>query len=107
MAGVVSLISLNEAQARSILGSVCVDSSRVFFSRHAEERMVERDITRSQVFTCLKNGVFIEGPARGSKGNWEFKLEVHAAGDVIRVVAALDSDNKGDFVVVITSYFGN
>ena len=41
-------------------------SERVFISNHAEERMIERQLTLTQVLHCLRTGAFIEGPTLDS-----------------------------------------
>ena len=76
----------------------------MFFSHHAEVQMRKRHITRTQVLRCLAHGVVAEGPARDIKGNWAMKLEVPSAGDLVIVVAALDRDEAGDMIIVITVY---
>jgi hypothetical protein len=83
-------LRLSVAKAREILREVAKDSARVFFTPHAEKRMVKRKITRTQVIRCLASGQIKEGPARGIKGNWEVAVEAMSAGDVLHVAAALD-----------------
>lgn len=80
------------------------DSSRVIFTTHATERMIERKITRTQVFKCLTHGWVVEGPAPDIKGNMSLKMEVKSAGDVVSVVAALKRNSSGNFAVVITVF---
>lgn len=97
-------LDLSPEHARRILNQIVTQSERVFFTSHAEERMAERQITRTQILRCLEHGTFTEGPYRDIKGNWKFTLETLSAGDPLAVVAALDKDNKGNYVVVITTY---
>lgn len=104
MSRAIPILTLDEKAARGILDQLCRDSGRVFFTKHAEDRMRERGITRLQVMTCLKNGVFVEGPAKSAKGSWTFKMRVRSAGDEVCVVAALDMDKNGNFALVITTY---
>ncbi|SEN71670.1 DUF4258 domain-containing protein [Nitrosomonas marina] len=96
---------LTPQKAKQIISKLAEDSGRVFILSHAEERMVERDITRMQVIRCLKHGVIVEGPYRDIKfGLWRQTLEVRTAGNVISVVASLDRDDKGDYIVVVTVF---
>lgn len=67
--------------------------------------MRKRRITRVQVLRCLANGKITEGPARGIKGNWKVSVEALSAGDVLRVVAALDQDDRGNYVIIVTAYY--
>lgn len=100
----VLVMNLNVATAQQVLREVAEDSARVFFTDHAEERMQTRCITRVQVLRCLRHGRIVEGPVRDVRGNWALKVEVLSAGDVLTVAAALDHDEHGNLVVVITTY---
>ena len=95
-------MNLSPILAKQVIHQILADSGNVFFTVHAEQRMEERNITRTQVMCCLRNGDFIEEPYRGIKGNWEMKLEVITAGDRIQIAAALDHDENGNQIVVIT-----
>ncbi|MFA5531779.1 MAG: DUF4258 domain-containing protein [Thiohalomonadaceae bacterium] len=97
-------LDLSRPVALRIVREIAADSSRVAITDHARERMAQRRITDAQVVRCLKHGLITEGPARGVRGNWEFTLEVLSAGDPVAIVAALDRDTRGNYVVVITAY---
>ena len=102
--GNVLVMNLDSSRAQQILREIAEDSGRVFFTNHAEQRMLARHITRTQVLRCLKHGKLVEGPARDPHGKWLLTTEVLSAGDVVKVVAALDSDSSGNLVLVITTY---
>lgn len=105
MATNVLRMELGPRSARKIVGEIAEDSSKVFFTHHAESRMVERRITRSQVLRCLRHGVVIEGPYRDTHGSWKLNMEVASAGSVITVVVVLDwRESIGDYAIVITTY---
>ena len=89
-------------QAKASLNDLASDGSRVFFTRHAEERMVEREITRMQVLRCLQVGNFEEEPARDARGSWAMRLRLFTAGEYIRVAVAIDQDQHGNLAVIIT-----
>lgn len=97
-------LDLSPDHAKRILNQVAAQSERVFFTEHAEHRMRERRITRTQVIRCLLHGKITEGLCRDIKGNWKFTIETLSAGDPLLVAAALDKDGKGNYVVVITTY---
>jgi hypothetical protein len=97
-------IGLSPIQGTQLVREVAQDSGRVFFTHHAERKMRERHITRTQVLRCLTRGSVVEGPSRDVKGNWTMKLEALSAGELIAVVAALDRDEAGNSIIVITVY---
>lgn len=90
--------------AKKLIKDIAADSSKVVFTAHAEKRMSQRKITRTQVLRCLTHGHVIEGPAPSIKGNWEMKMEVMSAGEIVAVVAALEKDDSGNFAVIITVF---
>jgi len=98
------IANLTRQEARRLLREIAADSARVFVTKHARKRMRERHITLTQVLCCLRNGRITEGPARSTKGNWEMTVEVLSAGDTVVVVAALDIDDRGEYVLVVTAY---
>lgn len=95
---------LKSTKARELLLEIIADSSRVAFSKHAYERMDERQITDIQIFCCLRYGHIVEGPYIDIKGCWAMKLEQVSAGDVIRVAVAFDKVNSKLGIVVITLF---
>jgi len=99
-------LDLTPTLAKQILKEIVeADDGRVFFRTHADERMAQRGITRTQVYRCLKCGRFVEEPCRSDRyGNWEMKLEVVSAGDIVSVVAALDYDEDRNIIIVITTF---
>ena len=97
-------LDLTRPMALRIIKGLAESSENIFVGKHAEKRMRERKITRTQVMRCLQKGHITEGPARSIKGNWEFKMEVFSAGEPVAVVAALDHDENGNYIVVITVY---
>lgn len=102
LVNVVALLNLDKATANKILDVVCADSLRVRITEHATKRMIERQITRRQVIACLRNGVFVEDPARTPSGSWKMTKQVRTAGDDVTVVAVLDNRGNGNYAVVIT-----
>jgi hypothetical protein len=103
-AGNVEHIALNPATATPLIMEVAETSENVKFTRHAEEKMIKRGITRLQVLRCLKKGHITEGPAPDIKGGWTFRMETLSAGDPITVIGSLYIEENGNKIVVITSY---
>jgi len=98
-------IDLSVHSAAKLIKELAECSERVFFSKHAKKRMIERDITRVQILRCLKTGIISEGPAKSVKGNWEITVSGISAGNSINVVTALDKDSNGDYALIVTAYF--
>lgn len=90
--------------ALQLIRRIAENSARVFMTRHATKRMAERQITVPQVRKCLLVGTISEGPYRDVKGNWKVQIEALTAGDVVVVEAALDYDEEGNQIIVITAY---
>lgn len=89
-------------QAQDILKALASDGSKIFFTRHAEQRMIERQITRTQVLRCLASGYFEEQPARSPQGSWVMRVRNYTAGEYVSVAVALDENDSGDYAIVIT-----
>ena len=49
---VIQLQCLSREEATRYIQEIGRDSKRVFLSRHARERMVERGVTRKEVIAC-------------------------------------------------------
>ncbi|MCL4526575.1 MAG: DUF4258 domain-containing protein [Gammaproteobacteria bacterium] len=84
------------------LRDLAKNSSKVFFSAHAEQQMHDRNITRTQVMECIRIGTVFEEWHQDIHGGWRCTLQHIHAGDDVHVVSALDSDCK--FVVIITTF---
>jgi len=96
-------MDMTPVSAKRILREIIeADSGKIFFTHHAQEKLVARAITRKQAICCLKHGRFVEEPYRSANGNWQMKLSVRSAGDLVSVVCALDHDSDGNYILVIT-----
>ena len=75
-------------------------SERVFITQHAEKRMIERQVTLTQVLRCLRSGVFVEGPTLDSYQQIGHKATMQqvCAGSVIQV--ALKLVDQGQIIVI-------
>src|SRR5690349_19241296 len=99
MGGKVTPFRLSVDAAVKRIRELAGDSRNVFITRHALQRMVERQITRPQVIDALVHGVIIEGPALDLHGNWKCTMRRFAAGQELEVVVALQGN-----LIVITVY---
>jgi len=76
----------------------------VFFTPHSKKRMRERKITPSQVYDCLRNGLVTEPAHTNLHGHWQCTLTRRNAGDDVRVAAALERLDDGNWIAVITVF---
>ena len=102
--GNVTELKLTPQSAGSVIRTIAKESGRVFFSHHAEERMEQRGITRLQVLKCLRSGRVTEEPSKNLDNNCVVRMEGLSAGQTVEVVAELLHDNKGNQILVITTY---
>lgn len=101
----VLLADLDDKSAKDLITELAKDSSKVFFTSHAEERMLERDFTRPHVMKCLKGGQVVEGPYKEAKGNWKVNVKLSNACGDIEVVLVLDYDLvRENYILVITVF---
>lgn len=98
----VLLLAMNDHSLKRKIGEVAADSSRVVILRHAKQRMKKRQILFTQVLHCLRHGNVVEPAHQDIKGCWKCTLESLVSGDLVRVAAALDRNDDGDLVLVIT-----
>lgn len=105
---VIRLQRLSNHDAERCIKEIASDSSRVFLTRHARDRMAERNITRQQVLECLSRFRIIEDPHRTVKGSWKMTIEAQSMDDFIKVALVIDNDNntgndaEDNFILVIT-----
>lgn len=92
------------AQLQRHIRVVSADTSRVFITAHAKNRMRSRRISITEVYECLRNGVIRRTPEPNpSKGNLECRMERYVAGCECAVVVALDDDDPDVLVVTVMS----
>jgi hypothetical protein len=100
--GKVSKFAINDVSLKRKIAQIAADSSRVVILPHAKHRMRKRRILLTQILHCLRRGNVVEPAHQDIHGCWKCTLELLVAGDVIKVAAALDNDDSGEFVLVIT-----
>jgi hypothetical protein len=83
-----------------------VRSGDIEYTTHAEDRMIEREITRTQVKRCLLEGRYEPDklPEVSEHGDWSFRLTYITAGVRVTVVAALDECENGNMSVIVTAF---
>lgn len=93
---------MNDASLKRKIAEIAADSSRVVILPHAKKRMRQRHVLITQVLYVLRRGYVVEPAHLDIHGCWKCTLECLAAGDRIKVAAAIDKNEQGELVVVIT-----
>lgn len=97
-------LRLNDANMLRLIRQIAEDTGAIFVEPHAKKRMKQRHITRMQVVACLRCGVIEEPAHTNIRGNWQCTLRHLHAGDLVRVAAAIEKDEAGDWIAVITVF---
>ncbi|MGD0961056.1 MAG: DUF4258 domain-containing protein [Methylomonas sp.] len=100
----VKFLKMTDNDALSILRDCATDDKRVYFSKHAEQRMVERNITRLQILKCLTKGRITESPYRDVKGDFRLTIEHYTAGNVVSVAVAIKFNDNRVYTVIVTVF---
>ena len=68
-----------------------VKEGKISFSKHARQRMRQREVTTPQILNCLSKGRITEPPffSYENGGGYETRVERGTAGDWLRVVVCL------------------
>jgi len=105
MADNVIPMRISSTDAKKRIVEVAKDSSRVRLSHHARERCQQRDITMLQIRRCLMLGSFTELPHWDQiHGSYKFTMRLMDSGESISVAAALNKNDKGDYILVVTTF---
>lgn len=94
---------LPKKKALEIIRELSEVSERIFYSPHAKVRMIERGVTMPDVMDCLGKGQITEGPFQQPGGDWRFTISWFRAGSPLQVVGAIDVDDDGTFLVIVTT----
>jgi|ERR1700691_5469325 uncharacterized protein DUF4258 len=81
------VLSADDAQER--IRDISWESGSVIFTRHAEERMEQRDISRPQVLEALRSGYVDDPPTEEFAGEWKCKVTSNLRGRTIGVVTVI------------------
>jgi len=93
---------VNTDHAKQIILGVLEDSHRVFLTNHAKERMSQREISISEINAVLKYGEIVEPPTITPNGDYKLTLESFEARRQLRVAIAIDYDDMGNKIIIIT-----
>lgn len=101
--GSVSL-HLTASRAKKLLKEAGDGKGRLAISKHANARMKQRKIGRTQVLETLRHGSFVEALHRDVRGDWRCSVGWFHAGMRIVVAVVIKLDDNGDLVVVATVF---
>lgn len=81
-------------------------SGRFYFTEHAEMRMIERSITKRQVFNVVRSGTLLEDPIWDSdkESGWKCRYSWITAGVSVTAVVKLIERTDGHCDLVITAF---
>jgi hypothetical protein len=95
---------LSTFEAKRKLREFAKDTSKIMLSKHARERMVERNISFKQILCCFEHGDITEGPYMDTRGDSKFNITVRSAGEVITTTVVIRGRIDGDFSIVVTAF---
>lgn len=95
---------LTEIEARHKLREFALNTSKIKLSKHARERMTERNISLKQIICCFEYGDIIEGPYPDTRGDCMLNVKVRTAGEYITAIVVIKSEEDGDFSIVVTTF---
>ncbi|EPX6937051.1 DUF4258 domain-containing protein [Vibrio parahaemolyticus] len=101
----ISEFPLTPKSARMLIKDLAENhTSRIKFSKHARERLSDRDITIQQVLCVLKSSSnrFHELPYPTEAGDWKMNVEGIASGDSIRVPLVLKRHEDDPSILIVT-----
>lgn len=69
--------SLTKHDAQQLINTLAMQSENVviYHNGHAMQRQAERDFTRQDIITILREGIIREEPVF-TKGSWRYKIEI-------------------------------
>ena len=96
---------LSRKMAKQILREIVAHRSQnLRFSRHARERMAEREVTTRQVIQLINStsNRFTEDPHQTAAGSWKFKLTAYVSGREVHAVFDLKRCETDPKTIVVT-----
>lgn len=96
----ISFAQMSNVQLQNHIRRVSQDSSRVFFTIHAQERMLQRSVSDIQVLDCLRSGL-MQRPAQIDQVTNHVKCRMEHFGSArnLAVVVGL-GDQDPDLLIV-------
>jgi hypothetical protein len=80
---------MDAPRALRIIRAAAENTAKVIFLPHAVKRMRQRRIGATQVYSCLRKGIIVEGPALDIKGCWRCTMRRLTAGEEVTVIVSI------------------
>ena len=96
---------MSDADALNHLRTIAGKPSRVRYTMHARDRMVERGVFPEHVVKCMQRGRIAESPTLDLHGNWQLRVEHYMAGQTLACAVAIDI--RRPQAIVITTFWVN
>ena len=102
MGAKLSFKSLTSRELQAHVQALAQDSGRVFYTQHALDRMVWRQVNDTEVLECLRRGV-IQRPAQWNpvSGDVKCRMAYFGSSRHLSVLVALDDDDPDLLVVTV------
>tara|TARA_B100000508_G_scaffold137987_1_gene133362 strand:+ start:274 stop:582 length:309 start_codon:yes stop_codon:yes gene_type:complete len=97
----VTRLNLSAADMTRHIQKLAEKTEKVFFTKHALDRMEERRVTTEHVFTCLQKGNVFEIPFCNVRGEWECNVIRQVAGLETEIAVRVKLDEKILIITVI------
>lgn len=93
-------LAKTNVQLQRIIQRASKDSRLVVITQHAAERMVDRNISRSEVDNCMRIGCIHRAPEPNrAMGSLECRMEGYVAGRHLAVIVAICDEDPSMIVV--------
>ena len=97
----ISFNRMSNAQLQAHIRRVSLDSSRVFFTAHALDRMQQRSVSDIQVLDCLRSGV-IQRPSQTDRDSDLVKCRMEHFGSARNLAVVVGLDDQDPDLLIVT-----
>lgn len=101
MGAKISFARMSNVQLQNHIRRVSRDSSKVFFTTHAQERMLQRSVSDIQVLDCLRAGV-VQRPAEIDKASSFVKCRMEHFGSARNLAVIVGLDDQDPDLLIVT-----
>lgn len=97
----ISFAQMSNAQLQLHIRRVSQNSSRVFFTMHAQARMLQRSVSDIQVLDCLRSGL-MQRPAQIDKVTNLVKCRMEYFGSARNLAVIVGLDDQDPDLLIVT-----
>jgi hypothetical protein len=84
----------------NLIHEIATNTINVIFTRHADEMMAARCITKAMVLETLRRGHMVRPPVHTPTGHTKCRMEYDCGGDEIKVIAVVTGMGATQTIVV-------